>query len=99
MLGNSRENMHRQTVRLREVASDEVHASLHQRANEMHVAGETVQLGDHQRRLMQSAEPQRLSNRRTVVPLAALYLYDLLDELPVSAVEVALYRLTLRLQA
>ncbi len=50
MLGDSRENMHRQPVRHRHVGRGELDAAFHQGRDERDIARQPVQLGDDQRR-------------------------------------------------
>jgi hypothetical protein len=54
------QDVHRQPVRGREVAGHEVGLGLHQGADEVHVAAESIQLGDHQGAAVKPAGGQSL---------------------------------------
>ena len=66
------------------VGGDELHAALHQAADEMRVPGQTIQLGDDQLRAVLLAAGQRLGELGAVVPPAALDLGELRDWRPVA---------------
>ena len=96
MLRYCGENVHCEPIRFRKVTRDEINTRFHKGADEVHIAGEPIQLCDYQRRLMQAAEPQRFRNLGTVVPFTTFYLDHLLYKRPVSAVQVSADGLTLR---
>ena len=56
----------------------------------MRVAGEAIELRDHQRRACQLAVGQRRRELRPIIALAGLDLDEFGDELPLAAVEVVL---------
>jgi hypothetical protein len=56
MLSNSRQNMHRQPVRLWKIDSVKLDTGLHQIRYERHIAGEAIKLGNDQRSTMEPAE-------------------------------------------
>jgi hypothetical protein len=60
MLRNGGEDVNREPVRLREVHGYEVHPALHQVGDEGDVAGQPIELGDHQRGVVQPAQRERL---------------------------------------
>jgi hypothetical protein len=56
VLGNGRQDVNRQSVCLREVDGMKLDAAVHQVRDERHVAGEAVELGDDQGRIVKPAE-------------------------------------------
>jgi hypothetical protein len=76
VLGHRRHDVDGEPVGLREVDRHELGSALHQRGDEVDVAGEPIELGDHQHRLVQAAQAQRLGELGPVVALAALDLGD-----------------------
>ena len=73
MLGNGRQDMDRELVHVRIVHGHELDAALHQRCNEGQVAGQTIELGDHQPGLLPLAgRDGRGELRPVIVALAAL---------------------------
>ena len=87
-----------QAVGLGEVDGHEVDAALHQLGDEGDVAGQPVELGDHQGGAVQAAQAERPVQLGPVVALAALDLGHLGGQRPAPAVEVGLDRFPLRLQ-
>ena len=65
----------------------------------MRIAGQTIELGDHELGAGQSAKLERLRKLRTIALLAALNLDKLLHEPPIAAIEEVLNRLALSLKA
>lgn len=64
----------------------------------MDVSREPVELGDHQSGVMEATEPEGLRDFGTVIALPALQLDDLLDEPPMTTIQVVVDGLALRLQ-
>lgn len=90
--------MHGEAIGLRKVAGDEVDTGFHQGTYEVDVSREPVELGDHQRGVVEATEPEGLRNFGTVIALPALHLDDLLDEPPMTTIQVLVDNLALRLQ-
>ena len=98
VLGHGRQDVDRQPVGLREVAGDELDPALHQVRDEGDVAGQPVELGDQQRRLLQPAGGEGRGELGPVVAPAALDLDELGHE-PRRVADMVEDRLPLRLQA
>jgi len=86
MFGDCREDVNSEAIRFGEIASGEINTRFHERANEMDIARQTVQFGNHQCCLMQTAEPEGLCYCGAIIALAALHLDQLLHKLPFAAV-------------
>ncbi len=86
-------------VRFGHVGGDKSHAGLLQAKQEMGVARQAVDFGDDQRRIAQPTERHRLRQLGAVVVLAAFDLDELLNELPMTAVQIILEGFALRLEA
>ena len=77
MLRDRRKNVQGQSVRLRHVHCDELHAAFHKVRDEGDGAGEAVQLGDDQHRPLASAQIERNGELGPVVLPSALHLHEL----------------------
>jgi hypothetical protein len=97
MLGDRREDMHREPVRLREVDGRELNARLHQAGHEMDVAGEPIELGDDERGAERTARLEGFGELGPIRPLAALDFGELGYDAPVAAVEMVADGFLLRL--
>jgi hypothetical protein len=67
--------MHRGRIRLREVASDDIDAGLHERGNKADFAREPIQINNYRVRLMQTANAESPRNGRMIIPLSTVYLF------------------------
>jgi hypothetical protein len=99
MLCDCRQDVNRQSIGLGEVNRHKLHTRLHETRNEVNVSGETVQLGNDERRTVKTAETKRLGNGGAIVALATLYFYHFFDELPLAAVKVSGYGFPLRFKS
>ena len=81
MLGDGRQDVNGELVRLGHIDGDEIDAGLHKPGDEMHVAGEPVELGDHQRGTTGPAQDKSGGELRPVgVILAALDFLELAEQ-------------------
>ncbi len=87
LLSNGGQDVDHEPIRLGHIDSHKLNAGLHEVRDEGDVAGETVQLGDHQRSAMLAAELEGGSEGRPIIALAAFNLQDLLHQGPVSPIE------------
>ncbi len=79
MLGHRCENMDGETVGSREVSGDELNPGLHQVRDEGDIPGEAVQLGNYQRRSVNTAGRQRLCKPGAVRKTPAFDFRELLE--------------------
>jgi hypothetical protein len=96
MLGDGRQNVNRQLVRVRVIDGDKLHARVHERRDECQIAGETIELGDHEPGAMLSASLKSLHQLGPIVTLAGLDLDVLGDKLPRATVKVVAHGRLLR---
>ena len=96
MLRHGRQNVNGQLVGVRHVAGHKFNARVHQPGDEMHVARQPVELGDHELGLVLLAGRKRGGELRAVVATLAAFDLDVLSgELPGAAVEVVAHGLAL----
>jgi hypothetical protein len=93
VLGDGRENVDRQSVRLRKIDGHEIDFAFHEAADEMHIASKTVELGNDELRPVQPARRERRSELRPVRALSGFNLREFADDLPVASVQVIADRL------
>ena len=70
VLGDGRQDVDREAVRLREVDGVKLDACFHQVRDEGHVARQAIQLGDDQGRAVQATQLQGLDQFRSIAALA-----------------------------
>src|SRR6516162_1102419 len=84
---------------MRVIHCHELDPGLLQASQEMHIAGKPIELGNDQLGPCEPAELECLFELRAVGFLAALYLNELLHELPIAPIEIILDCLALHLDA
>ena len=97
VLGHGRQDVQGQPVGGRHVDCDKLDAALHQAGDERDVAGQPVELGDHQDGALPAAQLQRSAQLRPVGAPAALDLDQLGDQLA-TALDIAGHRSALGLE-
>jgi hypothetical protein len=72
VLGDGRQDVHRQLVRVRVIDGDEFHTRIHERRYKGEVAGQSIELGNDELSFLFLAGRERFFQFRPVIPLAAL---------------------------
>jgi hypothetical protein len=88
MLSHRRQDVNGQPGGLREIHGHELNRAVQQAGNEMHVTGQTVQLGDDERGLPLLAGGQGRRQFRAIRPLPAFDFGIFPDQLPRAAVQI-----------
>jgi hypothetical protein len=87
LLSNCGQDVHDEPIRLGHIDSHELDTGFHEVRDEGDVAGETVQLGDHQGSAMFTAELEGCSEGGPIISLAAFDLKNFLYKRPVSTIQ------------